>query len=384
MKMNALFIASWYPNKEDPLVGIFVRRHAEALSRYCNVSVLHLHYDRNINESGIEVRTENGVRVFRAYFRAIRALRNFRYTNALITLSYFLAIWPHIKRNCGTPDIVHANVIYPAGLLGLVMKRIYHVPLVLTEHIGLFAVYLSNKPTAAVAKHVMKDASKILPVSTAQMQDMKKLYDSDKYLVIPNAINTDKFKPIVVAKSRNKCQVLHVSMMDERFKNIRLLLQATERLRQKRTDFEVSIIGDGKDRRLVEEYSKRLGLGEEAVRFVGGVSEEEVLRYMQEAQFLVLSSNRESFSAVCAEAIACGIPVVCTKCGGPEDYVSAKVGRLVEPRNAVALANAMSWMIDHYSDFDPHILHDYAEQRFSYDAVGKKIFRVYQSLLDCT
>ena len=373
--MNTLFVVSWYPNKEDPVSGIFIRRHAEAVSKYCNVSVLYLHYASKIKESSIEVSQENGVKVFRAYFKARKA----RYINALFNLSYFLAIFSHIKKFCGTPDIVHVNVIYPAGLLGLVLKRMYHVPLVLTEHRGSLEVYL-RKPTAAIVKLVMADASKILPVSTTQMQDLKNLYDSDKYDVVPNAVNTEKFKPGEAVKS-GKCQMLHVSIMDEEKKNIRLLLESTLRLRQKRTDFELRILGDGNDRRRVEEYSRKLGVGDEVVRFVGRVSEEQVVRHMRSSQFLVLSSNKESFSVVCAEAIACGIPVVCTKCGGPEDYVSGSVGRLVEPRNAVALADAMNWMIDHYFDFDPHLLHEFARKRFSYDAVGEKIFRVYQNLL---
>jgi glycosyltransferase involved in cell wall biosynthesis len=375
-----LFIASWYPNKEDPLSGIFIRRHAEALSRYCDVSVLYLHYDKKTKESRIEVCCENGVLVFRAYFEAIRALRGSRYPNALFTLSHFFAILSHIKKSCGTPDIVHANVIYPAGLLGLVMKRIYQVPLVLTEHQSPFSVYLSNRPTAVIAKRVMEEASAILPVSTAQMRDMKNLYDSERYLVVPNVVNTEKFKPGQAAPGK-KCRVVHISTMDERFKNVCLLLQSVKRLSKQRSDFEVNIVGDGKDRRFVEEYARRLQLGDEVVHFTGRLSEGQVAQHMQSSQFLVLSSNKESFSVVCAEAISCGIPVVCTKCGGPEDYVSDKVGRLVEPRNGVALTDAIDWMIDHHSDFDPDVLHEYARQRFSYESVGRRIFGVYQSIL---
>jgi hypothetical protein len=41
--IKVLFLASWYPNREHPVSGIFVKRHALAVSNYCDVAVLYVH-----------------------------------------------------------------------------------------------------------------------------------------------------------------------------------------------------------------------------------------------------------------------------------------------------------------------------------------------------
>ena len=42
-KIKVLFLASWYPHADNPVEGIFVKRHAEAVSRLCDVCVLYIH-----------------------------------------------------------------------------------------------------------------------------------------------------------------------------------------------------------------------------------------------------------------------------------------------------------------------------------------------------
>ena len=51
---NILFISSWYPNKEDPTLGIFVQRHAEAAGIYNHVAVLHVQSDQSISKANIQ------------------------------------------------------------------------------------------------------------------------------------------------------------------------------------------------------------------------------------------------------------------------------------------------------------------------------------------
>ena len=64
MKHKVLFLASWYPSKILPQSGIFVKRHAEAVANFCDVAVLHVMSDPNLNDKKIEIETKNEKNVF--------------------------------------------------------------------------------------------------------------------------------------------------------------------------------------------------------------------------------------------------------------------------------------------------------------------------------
>jgi len=102
---------------------------------------------------------------------------------------------------------------------------------------------------------------------------------------------------------------------------------------------------------------------------------------MQESALLVLPSRRESLGLVLAEALACGTPVLSTRCGGPEDIVTDEVGVLVPPEDPEALANGIEQLLARRESFEPNRLRAYALERFGFDAVGKRLSALYQEAL---
>ena len=83
-----------------------------------------------------------------------------------------------------------------------------------------------------------------------------------------------------------------------------------------------------------------------------------------------------------AEALACGKPVITTRCGGPEEFVSDERGRLIEVNNPDQLKKALIWMRNHYSEFDPDTLKDFIQRNYSAEVVGKKFLDLYEKALN--
>jgi len=102
---------------------------------------------------------------------------------------------------------------------------------------------------------------------------------------------------------------------------------------------------------------------------------------MKNSNFFVLNSTHETFAIVCAEALSSEIPVISTRCGGPEEYIDEDIGILIEPRNHDDLVNAMCYMLDNAINYDSRKMHKYIEDRFSYDAVGLEIYNIYKSVI---
>ena len=123
------------------------------------------------------------------------------------------------------------------------------------------------------------------------------------------------------------------------------LAQACEPLLAKHERFQLVCVGDGPARAQLYRLSEKTGR-RDAVVLAGRVDPEEVPRFLQAADFLVLPSHSEGLPQVVVEAMNCGLPVVATKVGGvPEAVVDGKTGLLVEARNVEMLGDAIERMI---------------------------------------
>jgi glycosyltransferase involved in cell wall biosynthesis len=131
----------------------------------------------------------------------------------------------------------------------------------------------------------------------------------------------------------------------------------------------------------VEELIAELGL-EENVDLTGFVDGDDLPALYALADVFVVSSLEEGFGMTAVEAMAAGTPVVGTRVGGlPTIIEDGKQGRLVEPGDAAALADALAEVLG-----DPELRERMAERArsrardFSWEAVGEQVEAVYHEV----
>ena len=384
MRFKVLFLASWYPSRIHPLAGIFIKKHAEAVSLYSDVAVLYVTADKSLKDKtyDIEYSVENGiptVRVYYKHFSKIKGLSKvinfYRYLKA-----NYLGL-NVIKKNFGKPDISHVNVVFPAGIIGLLLKKLKNIPYIVTEH---WSGYVLNDGSykglkrKLFTKLIIKNANAVTTVSNYLKDAMLKHGLYNKHYVVPNVVNpkctSEKDK-----SSNSKKLILHISLLLDETKNVSGILKAIHDVINKRNriDFELHIVGDGKDKQNLEKLALDLGLLNKYVFFDGMKSNEEVQEFLNRADFLITNSNYETFSVATAEALACGVPVIATKCGGPEDFVTKECGILIEPGNHEQLVQAILYMLDNSHKYDRDKISQYAKSKFSYEVVGKQFYDIY-------
>jgi glycosyltransferase involved in cell wall biosynthesis len=111
-------------------------------------------------------------------------------------------------------------------------------------------------------------------------------------------------------------------------KNIRLLLNATKLLLQEGHPVELVLVGDRQADQLTP-IIQELGL-EKYVQSYGHMTAIELAHLLQTFDLFTIPSHQEGLCIAALEAMACGVPIVSTRCGGPEDYVKPGVtGELV-------------------------------------------------------
>ena len=281
-------------------------------------------------------------------------------------------------------DLVHAHFVYPEGMAAARVASRLGVPLVVTEHAS-WRPWLEREPR--VRKHALEVAARarfVHAVSPALARAIGHFVElGDRLRVIPNVVEEDVFTlpPAGVQPVPNR--LLFVGLI-RRVKGLDVLLDAVRILLDRGVDVRLDVVGESIYAAYREDYDAatrqvaRLGLGAH-VAFLGGMQPPDVAREIQKSRMLVVSSRRETFGSVLAEALACGRPVVATRCGGPEDFVVPEVGELVELENPAALADGIARVLAR--SYDPARLRAYAVERFGAAAVGARLTDLYREAL---
>ena len=175
-------------------------------------------------------------------------------------------------------------------------------------------------------------------------------YDPAKIVVIHNGIALSRFASkrcgAILREELGlplSAQLVVVFSRLNPLKGIRYFLDAAISLTKKFPDARFLVVGDGDNRKELEDQACRLGLGQRVV-FTGFQSD--IPELLREAAVSVLPSLSEGLSNTLLESMAAGVPTVATSVGGNPEVVEHGVsGLLVPPRDAAALAAAMGHLL---------------------------------------
>jgi glycosyltransferase involved in cell wall biosynthesis len=222
----------------------------------------------------------------------------------------------------------------------------------------------------------LSDASEVITVSGALRADLRRYAPDRKIHVIPNLVDTDYFTLPETPPEQKPFRFLTVASLKP-VKGVDLLIQAFHRAFLEREDVVLEIAGEGPERCNLENLVRDLKISDH-VCFSGLLTREQVRKCMWRSNVFVLASHVETFGVVLAEALATGLPVIATKCGGPEDFVDKETGFLVEPGNVSALAQALKQAWAERIRFNKCRLREYAGQKFSPAVVSRQICAIYR------
>lgn len=168
-----------------------------------------------------------------------------------------------------------------------------------------------------------------------------------RMMQLSEGVDLTLFKPSGQTRRSGPIRLISVSRLSESHKDISTLIAAASLLRDRGIEFELTIVGDGEDKAILERRAADEGLIENGrVRFVGWV--EDVPGLLGASDIFVNSTHFESFGRTNIEAAACGLPVVASRVIGCVESVSdGENGVLVEPAHANALANTLQDLIEH-------------------------------------
>lgn len=387
-RIHVLYLPRWYPNRYDPMPGLFIERHGLSVLKHCDISVLYVHADNKLNGKVYDIlESEDGLYTVRVYFK--KAEGGIQPIDNLINLWRFLMSHRKglkmIRQARRRENVIHVHVLTRLGAVAWFNKIINRVPYVITEH---WTRYLATEDSYSGAlrkwftQKVVKNASAVMPV-TANLRDamITRKLNNDNYIIIPNVVDTDRFLPAEKANDREKKRIVHLSCFTDNHKNISGILRVVKRLSEIRSDFECILIGDGEDMDMLQDLSKDLGLFGTFIHFVGLKEDDELVKTMNDADFMIMFSNRENLPVVILESYSCGVPVISTRVGGIHEHLNDDLGKLVEPKNEDEFFNTINNTLDTLDIYCQEKIRAYAIDHFSQEVIGESLFGVYKDVI---
>jgi glycosyltransferase involved in cell wall biosynthesis len=185
-------------------------------------------------------------------------------------------------------------------------------------------------------------------------------------------------------KPRVPGRILAMASADAPMKGVATLLEAVAKLRTER-DVELILVSKpvagGRTERLIDQLGIR-----DAVRFVSGISDMELVELMGSAEVACVPSLYEGFSLPTAELMACGTPLVASRAGAIPEVTgpSGEAATLVEPGDVGQLATAIAELLD---DPDRRTAYGLAgrarvEQLFSWRASAEHLVTEYEQAIE--
>jgi teichuronic acid biosynthesis glycosyltransferase TuaC len=389
-RFKVLVLSRNYPNSVLPLLGLWAEGIVRSCAKFCEMKVVSpVPYcpplpglpEAYARFRRIEPRRQDGfAEVFHPRFlvppgHRFHSLESFMYYWSVVGLA------DRIRREFPF-DLIHAHFVFPDGYVAAKLGQRYRVPVIITEQ-AAWHPWMENYPLVRrKALWAFEHCAFLVAISQAHRKTIAQYTgESSKLRLIPDSVDGSVFTlPENGFRPANN-QVLFVGVI-RHVKGVDILVRAMRLLADRGRDLKLVLVGESfyegyrRDYEQVRQLVREMGL-ESHMAFAGMQPIGELVRTIQQSALLVLPSRRESLGMVLAEALACGTPVVATRCGGPEDIVNDRVGVLVPPEDPAALAEGIAQVLDRRASYDPARLRAYALENFGMEAVGSRIEALY-------
>jgi glycosyltransferase involved in cell wall biosynthesis len=373
---KVLFISSWYPTVLKPTEGNFVQQHILAAQQIADVALVHV----VLSSTHQALTHETPQAPYEAHVIYIPKNELFLVGVLVNYFKVFLTYWKFAAQTkLAKPDLIHANVLFPIGLVGLLLKLKWRIPLLFSEHWTCYHEAAQPQPSRFqrfFLRWIGNKANLIMPVSLDLAAAMQRFGISAPMKVVPNVVDPHVFAA-VEKRPRGVYRFVHISSLDPEQKNFHLLLRAFHQLKKQQAKVELHVVSDG-DYSAYAKLIKGFDFAK-SIHFHGRQDSAGVAAILQFADALVLSSRFENLPCVLLEALSTGTPMIATNVGGVAEVVNDSNGMLVASEDEQALLTAMTNI--QQQQFSAQALHQAAQQKYSPTAIAGLFLEAYQLVL---
>ncbi len=375
--MYILIIARGYPSEKYKMNGIFEFDQAKALKELGHKVVymaLDLRSFRRSRQFGYESLNRDHIPIEAINVPLGNIYRKLMY---MIGTHYAKCLYLRIVKQYGQPDIIHTHFTQTTFMVTKALKK-YKVPIVFTEHSSLMNNPNLSQKLIDQSKSIIESVDKVIVVGKSLADNLKKHFDVDSIL-IPNVVDTSIFTYQNV-EAHDDFRFVSIGSLIIR-KNMGLLINSFQQAFSNQLNIKLSIYGEGSLTQSLIEQINQLGL-QDQITLHGLKSRTVLAGALQNSDCFVLASKSETFGVVYIEALAVGVPVIATRCGGPEDFVTKDNGILIDVDDDRQLIKALQTMVKTSHTYDRHEISTQTKNQFSPEAIANQLSQLYTEVIE--
>ncbi len=370
--MKVLILPSWYPSSENQIQGTFFKEQAKMISlkKKCNIYVISINKVSKfksikktftINRSKNQYFTELKIELINLKFSILNSI--FRKIAEKFVLFYFI-------NKFGKPDLIHLHS-FSAGRMALWFNNKFKIPFMVTEHSSSFFRNKYPRKQLILAKQIFSNSSLNTAVSPELCKLLEKRFNSH-FMYIPNFIDTGFFRNNSTTKEYT---YISIGSLDEN-KNHIFLVKAFHKNFIKNNSLTLIIVGDGGKLKQLQGYIDQHKLNKNVFLF-GKANRNKIKELLNSSSYYVHSSKYETFGISIIEAMSCGLPVVSTKCFGPEHIINNKTGILSE-HNIEDFSIALNEILK--NKYNSDYIRKYIINNFDKKIISTRILNEYKKI----
>lgn len=250
---------------------------------------------------------------------------------------------------------------------------------ILSEEYGLFGLKYSGIPSEIIEKEIKEyDESDYISVPSTYVKRtfLEKNIEENKIIQIPYGVNLSNFYK--VPKNDNIFRVIFCGAISLR-KGVQYLLKAFHELNLPNS--ELILIGSVQKEmeKILDKYKK------ENIIYTGTLPEKELYKYYSQGSVFCLPSIEEGLAMVQVQALACGLPLICTTNTGGEDLIDdGKQGFVGPIRDVEFLKNKIVTLYED-SELTSYMADEAmrkVSQEFTWKNYGDKVIKYYMDIIE--
>lgn len=372
--MNIVVIARGIPTKEYPMNGIFEWDQAKALHKFGN-NVIYVALDarsfRHKRELGLSHKSIDDIEVYNYNIplgRVPKFVHDYCCRNAFDKILKSILSTTKI-------DIIHAHFARSLGAEALYAKQRYGIEYVITEHDSIVNKNLVSNAEKKQLKKIYSNAKMCTAVSPTFCKRLESLYHVT-FNYVPNIVDYDVFTKVKKEKHED-INIISVGNLTKN-KSMDVAIKAYSKIKGSCNIGTFTIIGSGNEKENLQQLAEDLQV-EDRVIFTGKLSREKIARHYEKSDIFVLASKSETFGVVYIEAMCAGLPIIATRCGGPEGLFTENEGLYVDVDDVDGLANAIEYIAKNLDKYKSDNIRQYCKDNFAPNVVANKIIKLIEN-----
>lgn len=379
--MYILLISRGVPSKKDPLWGCFEFDQARALKSIGH-KVIVLSVDERVRfykrKIGLSHQLVDGIDCYNYCLLPKKLSEIFGFNiSSKVSYAHYNFVFQKIVQEHGTPDVIYSHYLTTSYVATLLKKK-WNIPLVAIEHWSEINKDKLTPWVKKVGQLTYANVDKLISVSRS-LQDRIKQHFGVYSTVIHNMVGADFFNRPNYFRLEGKITFVTTGRLVYG-KGFDLLPKAFAKLNLPKEIWEMNIIGGGEEYNNLQKQIKELDL-QDNIYLLGQKTKSQVVDILKTSDIFILPSRAENFSVAVLEALACGLPVISSDCGGIRECIFDFNGRLFPVDDVDLLADSIRHIFENYQSYDKVQIAEDCKNRFSPEVIAHQLTDVFNEII---